>query len=229
MEALYDDQIQLSQKEWKDLVENELDDGSPNGKLIWCMARVANCIRRRRAALALTGGAVGVLSAVDTEVNLMVMEFEPTLQTLQERYEKHRVNMDSLVSTPTAQQRLQHAHSLQAYGLSLSVALLIRLLLHSQDKSVTSNLQDVARYVADILRLSHEVAPYKPLGAMAMTICLYVAWIGASEIGEADHVEDLLTRYQVDVMPAGTPIQRMEMQKLKARMTLARPNVGELI
>jgi len=50
-EALVNPRIRLSPEEWKTLVESELDEGTPEGQMMRCLAKAPDIMQRGRASL----------------------------------------------------------------------------------------------------------------------------------------------------------------------------------
>ena len=222
VEALWDDQIQFSQQEWRDLVENDLDDGTVNGKLLWCMARMANCVQRRRAAFASTSASHAALSRIDREVVDLQREFEPTLEALRQRYQElPTTSIPGLPPSIDVRELLQ-SYASRLYCLGIAIALFLQLLLKSQKDGDDSHDAVITEHVTEILQLSEEVAAYKPLGAMSMILCLCIACMGASGMDEENAAMATLFRYQKDIIPTRAPVDRGSLQEIKTHLTLIR-------
>lgn len=219
-EALYDDHIQLSLQEWKDLVENPLNDGTDTGKLVWCMARTASCLQRRRAALKPENFDRSALFSIKEELSTLALEVDPVLQALRQQYEDCGAVMASKLPATIDKGRFLHSYCCRAYALGLSFALLIQLLLETYSTNDTSGDDSDNVYVAEILRMCEEVAIYKPLGAMSMIACLCIACMGAGNSGQSKMVVDTLVCYRQDIIRSGSPIDAKALEEVKSHMTL---------
>lgn len=117
-EALFNDRICLSRKEWSILVENELDGSTPEGRMMRCLACLPDLMQRGRIALR-TRSSVQMLIA---EARHQYHTLKAILSELHDRL--NAVQEPSKDGGPQALARSMrlHAHYQRTYGLALSFA-----------------------------------------------------------------------------------------------------------
>lgn len=193
-EALVNPRIQFSPRQWKILVGNQLDEGTPEGRMMRCLAKAPDLMQRGRASLR---GFVG-LEVLISETRLEYRILKGILGEMEARYNSVNTVQDhgfSLLSSLPVQ---IHAHYQRMYGLALAICLIFNCICKAIDPNGFDLNIDSERYSKEVLQLAEEAAIYRPLGASYILLCLLAAWCGSSDKKTRKLVEVAYVDYRSD-------------------------------
>ncbi|KAJ6095721.1 transcriptional regulator family: Fungal Specific TF [Penicillium sp. IBT 16267x] len=183
-EGLFNDRINLTQKEWNNLVTSEFDENTPEGRLLGCLARGPDMMRRGRQAL-----------QAGTDFTLVHAEILTSYQTCHENLLELKIravendisSLDMTSFSKSAEKSVRdffYAHYQRSYGIGLVVTLFFNCMLGAlvmndgEDDTVSS---DATELVEEVLALAERSVIYRPVGAAYLLICLAAAWAATSD------------------------------------------------
>ncbi|KAL8677132.1 MAG: hypothetical protein Q9186_006407 [Xanthomendoza sp. 1 TL-2023] len=113
-----------------------------------------------------------------------------------------------------------HAHYLRSLGLAMATGIILNCVLSGLEGTTDWIREESSSWSEEITHLSHLATEYRPLGSMAMILCLRIAWMGAVSPGAKREIEDLLFDY--DKACLGSPAQSLscDMTRAMRRFTL---------
>ncbi|KAL2831299.1 hypothetical protein BJY01DRAFT_226708 [Aspergillus pseudoustus] len=168
-EGLFNPNIQFSAEEWKELVENELDTGTPEGKMLANLARVPEILNRVRTN---TNGLVGLLKIqidmkeIYTKTRAICDEFATELAAIEANKSANPLGLPPM---------MLHAHIQRMYGLCITITLYMNYTL-TAIRTVDHSLATDATFLAfEILDIAEKAAKYRPFGAAYVTMGLVAA------------------------------------------------------
>ena len=123
-QALLSDNIRLSSWEWEQIVENDLDGSSYEGRMMECLARVPDLMQRGRNALEL-GDSVHELR---DEAKCVSQAMKLVLEDLRVRF----MNQKADKASPLVAARL-HCHYQRTYALALAISIILNCVLGALD------------------------------------------------------------------------------------------------
>jgi hypothetical protein len=85
-----------------------------------------------------------------------------------------------------------------AHGMLLTIALGCNSILSAIRPWDTSLVDDNARFCDEVLMLSEQVSPYRPLGASHLPMCLVAAYLAVADPVKRETLHSLLVDYQDD-------------------------------
>ena len=194
------DRIQFSSHEWKLL--NEQYPGPPNlpdGEWFDCIAAIPDLLQRSKAALRLFQPPSLHLLKLEFETGSLLTECKRLIIVLRERLQ----NYDPLSISASLRDHI-HAHYLRSVGLALGTGIILNCILSGLEGRVETKNEESSLWSEEIVSLSQIAKKYRPLGAMAMLICLRMAWLGAADPDAREEVEALLHDYDT-VCLGGVP------------------------
>lgn len=89
-----------------------------------------------------------------------------------------------------------------AHGMLLTITLGCNTILSALHPWDTSLADENARFCDDVLLLSQQVAPYRPLGASHLPLCLVAAYLAVVDPVQRETLHSLLVDYQGDLAGA---------------------------
>lgn len=215
-EALFNDRIRLSRKEWSILVENKLDGSTCEGRMMRCLARVPDLMQRGRIALR-TKSSVQLLIAEARHLyhilKAILIELHDPLNAVQE---------PSNDGGPQAAARSMklHAHYQRTYGLGLAICMFFNCILNALDLNDTVLEMESTHFCRDSLKLADQASRYRPLGASFVMLCLVGAWCGSRDEATRATVESTLVDYGMDYPGAYTGTLKVELEYTSQRLRL---------
>jgi hypothetical protein len=88
------------------------------------------------------------------------------------------------------------------HGMLLAITLGYNVILSALHPWDSSLAEDNARLCDDVLMLSEQVSPYRPLGASHLPLCLVAAYLGVTDPAKRERLHGLLVDYQEDISGA---------------------------
>ena len=186
-EALWNDNIQLSQQEWRDLVLSKLDNSSNVTAWLTYLATVPDL--RRRCMYAMR------YASLDSNSSLTDLALE-TKSTL----EKCSINIIELRERLDGISGLHYVDRLRSLSMALFTGIIFSCMYHALSCRPLSSDSDAAHWSREMLELAYIAVQYRPLGSMTMIVCLEVAWLGAADEDVRREIKILLAEYHRECM-----------------------------
>ena len=117
---------------------------------------------------------------------------------------------------------LLHTIHLRLLGMALLTGIIFSCMYHVLLCRPLSSDSDAAQWSREILELAHIAAKYRPLGAMAMIVCLDLAWVGAADDDVRREIKILLAEYHRECMGQISETEFTEGLEFTARRFLLR-------
>lgn len=200
-EGLFNDRINLTQKEWDDLVTSEFDENSPEGRILGCLAHGPDLMRRGRQVLQ----AGTDVTFVRAEILTLYQTCKENLLELKTRAIDNDVSsVDMTNFSKTAEKSVRdffYAHYQRTYGIGLVVTLCFNcmlgaLVMNDDEDDIVST--DATELAEEVLALAERSAIYRPVGAGYLLICLAAAWAATSDPLLKAKVKLVLNDYRED-------------------------------
>ncbi|KAI4190150.1 MAG: hypothetical protein LQ346_004974 [Caloplaca aetnensis] len=215
-DALLTDKIQFSSREWKSFIGKGLDpSNSSDGQWLNCIAAMPDLLQRSKAALKLCKPPSLQTLSLELETRSLLQELKPTIITLRERLQAYDPN-----STPAELRDHLHAHYLRSLGLAISTGIALNCVLSGLEGTTAEICEESSLWSDEIFDLSKIAAKYRPLGAMAMLICLKFAWMGAATVESRARIEALLIDYSLACVGTAQEVGYCDLTWMKKRFTL---------
>ena len=213
--------VDFTPRQWTDLVESNLDDGTPEGAMMSCLAKIPDLIRRGRLAKTDQDPNSNILRSVIKDVQSLDANFAVSLETLRHRF---RTTADSpmsrILATVFGTEAVPSLY-LRTYSLGLATEIVIALLLYAliADKGDISKRLEQASY--QMIALADEAAQWLPLGAMSMIPCIGIAWIGARDVSTRHALQSRWLYYERAIGHACDPSEGMQrLERGQQRLSL---------
>jgi hypothetical protein len=187
------DKIHFSSKEWKILVENELDGSYPEGRMMCCLARLPDIIQRGKKMLRRKCQDPNLLQEARSNYQKMMAILEEFLC--------RKVEMQKKIETEhirASHARMIDAHYQRTYALGLSVSIMLNCVLCAIDIEDSSLLPQAEHFAKETVGLSKAASLYRPLGSSYMVLCLMAAWGGTTDHSIRLSIEKELDHYVQD-------------------------------
>ena len=224
-EALLNDRIHFTRKEWDNLVANRLGGSDLDGKVIVYISRLPDLIERGREALYGEGSPTSDLENLREEIRclreecrLLISDYDHRLTTFDEQQLAGRP-----IPANIKGHLWVHYQRIQALGLALGV--MINCILSALDPHDVSLRKESSQLADRILEIAHAQKPYRPLGALVMIICLCLAWIGSDDEDSANNAEALLLDYELACLGPKAAHTLGDLQRIRRRFTLESEHV----
>lgn len=216
-EALINTRISFTPKEWRGIVENELDGASSEGLILRCLAHAPDLMQRGTTALREQAG----LQMLISETRHQYVILTATLSELHDRLN----SVKEFRSSPHSATSLTRAHShyQRSYGLCLAICIVFNCILKALDTNDTDLDVESMCFCEDVLGLAEEAAMYRPLGASYITLCLMAAWCGSRDDATRVTVERILIDYRMDFPGALIEGYKVELEHTSQRLSLLDP------
>jgi hypothetical protein len=178
-EGLFNPRIDLTPTEWTELVQNELDAGTPEGEMLLNLSRVRDILSRIKTN---EHGLAGLL-ILQAEMRSLYTKTRQICETF--RAELHRIEnpvQDSLPKPFGLPPTLLHALTQRFYGLAITIALYMNYALGAitRDVDVSAN----ANYFAlEMITIAENAIQYRPFGAGYVTVGLTAALMTVKDPG----------------------------------------------
>ncbi|KAI9794103.1 MAG: hypothetical protein M1833_000468 [Piccolia ochrophora] len=219
-EALLNDNIRFSQREWKHLVESGLKSDNIEADWFRYLARLPDLMHRCRRAL------YHPHMILDTSLSDLVFETESLLEDCKLNITALRDRLRTFEEDPppSAFKTLLHAHRVRILALALFTGILFSCVLSSLSGKPLRLCTETSQWSHEIYHLARVAVKYRPLGSMAMIVCLYVAWIGAASEDLREKIKTLLADYEKTCLGqiSGTELT-MNLVQTEKRFTMQEP------
>ncbi|EXJ85850.1 hypothetical protein A1O1_06219 [Capronia coronata CBS 617.96] len=182
-ESLFNDRIAFSDQEWIEMFQTSNDTLSLEGRLVQCLTRAPNLMRRAKAMLAMPDGCGRSLVDLQHEAGRLRDDLEPHLSGLRERW--HAVAVAELDTMFNSQQSiwvaLRDCHYLRSYSLGLAIAIVVNEIQLALSDDPSHILAESEQFATELVCLGQIGCRYRPLGASSLGMCLVAAELGASD------------------------------------------------
>ncbi|KAL8753175.1 MAG: hypothetical protein Q9184_005495 [Pyrenodesmia sp. 2 TL-2023] len=215
-DALLTDKIQFSSREWNSFIGKGLGpQDSPAAQWLNCIAAVPDLLQRSKAALKLCEPPSLHTLSLELETRSLLEKCTTSISTLRERLQAY-----DPISTPAELRDHLHALHLRSLGLALSTGILLNCVLSGLEGTSNEICEESSSWSDEIFHLSKLATKYRPLGAMAMGICLKFAWMGAASADARERVEALLIDYCLVCLGSTKGVQYSDLMRMKRRFML---------
>lgn len=218
-EALVNTRISFTPEEWGRLVENELDDATPEGLMIRCLARAPNLMQRGRTALREQAGLQMLISETRHQYQILTAILSGLRDRLDALPELSSGDSSQFVTGRTR----AHAHYQRTYGLGLAMCIIFNCVLTALGADDAGLDTESTRFCEDVLELADKAAVYRPLGASYITLCLMAAWCGSKDEATKAAVESALLDYQTDLPGNLEETLMAHLERIYQRLSLLEP------
>lgn len=206
-EGLFNPRIDLTPTEWIELVQNELDAGTPEGEMLLNLSRVRDILSRVKTN---EHGLAGLL-ILQAEMRSLYTKTRKICDTF--RAELHKIEnpiQDSLPNPFGLPPTLLHALTQRFYGLAITIALYMNYALGAitRDADVSAN----ANYFAlEMITIAENAIQYRPFGAGYVTVGLIAALMTVKDPGLRALLQTWFDDYRDDFnMPDLDKLQEAE-------------------
>ena len=127
------------------------------------------------------------LLPLELETRSLLDDCKGIITTLRERLQ----NYDPATKPPQLRGHV-HAHFLRSLALALSTGIVINCVLSGLEGTSDWVCEDSSTWSEEIIDLAEQATIYRPLGSMAMLICLRIAWMGAPNSNTRKEIEMLI-------------------------------------
>ena len=214
-------EVDFTQQQWKDLVESNLDDGTPEGAMMSCLAKIPNLIRRGRNAKTNLNPDSRNLESIKDDVQSLDATFAATLETLRNRLRTRAVTPISKIIANVFGSEAVHSLYLRMYALGLATEILIVSLRFALEADSTIFGERLERASHEMIALADEAAQWLPLGAMSMHPCIAIAWIGARDVNTRQALQARWFSYERIIGHASMPSEGTQsLERLQQRLAL---------
>ncbi|KAI4180389.1 MAG: hypothetical protein L6R41_007268 [Letrouitia leprolyta] len=192
-EALLTDKIRFSSHEWKLFnTQDPKAQAHPEGQWFECIAVVPDLIQRCRAAVKLHEPPSLHLLSLELETRSLLDKCTSIITVLRERLEQY----DPKIISAVLRNHL-HAHYLRSLGLALGTGIALNCIISGLEGTSDCTPNESSSWSEEIVDLSETAKKYRPLGAMAMILCLRFACLGAADAAAQERLRTLLYDYEL--------------------------------
>lgn len=195
------------------LVENRLEDGSIDARWLKYLAAVPDLLQRCRSAIQQTS------IFPDASMKTLALEADSLLQRCSTNITQLRERLRAFEKDPqpVGMKSILHAQHLRLLSLALFTGIILGCIHRSLTLELLHADSDVAQWSRELFHLANIAVQYRPLGSMAMIICLQVAWIGAADENTREDIRVLLTDYHKTFLGQTSDIELLEELKSTER------------
>jgi hypothetical protein len=211
--ALLSDKIHLSSWDWKNIVENELDGVSCEGRMMRCLARVPDLMQRGRDAM--EGG--GSILELRDESRSLYHTMKAVLRDLHDRFMNQTANG---ASQPAIVAVKLDAHYQRSYALGLAITIILNCVLSGFDAQDISLGKESTHFSREIIVLADQAAIYRPIAASYISLCAIAAWGGATDDATKAEAKNVLVDYLLDFSYAKVVVPAAELERIFRRLRL---------
>lgn len=172
-------------------------------------------MQRSKAALILHDPPSLHLLGLELETRSLLEDCNPIITTLRERLQAYDPS-----SKPGELRDHIHAHYLRSLGLALGTGIVLNCVLGGLEGTSDCICEASSLWSEEIIHLSQAATKYRPLGSMAMLLCLRIAWMGATSDDAKERIEALLHDYTIACLGIPTEGQRAGLTRGMRRFTL---------
>ncbi|KAL2826428.1 hypothetical protein BDW59DRAFT_145166 [Aspergillus cavernicola] len=206
-EGIFNPNIDLSPQEWKELVDNELDAGNPEGDMLHALSQIPDLLRRTR-------------NNCDGLPGLLSLQAE-----MKGYYDKTRGVCDQFASELIAAETpgnegafnpygmppvMLHAHCQRMYGIAITLALIMNYTLVAMRTNDPSLAPDATYLALEMLSLAENAIIYRPFGACYVPLGLQAAWAAVNNQPMRALIEVWIADYQQDFNLPGVDHRQLE-------------------
>ena len=173
--------VNFSPRQWEEIVESDLDDGTLEGATMSCLAKIPDLIRRGRHAKAYHNLDLDSLGLVKCDLQSLDVKFAAVLEALRQRLHTRAVTPTSQIIARIFGPEAVHSIYLRMYSLGIATEILIVSLLVELDSTLGFLTERLERASHEMIDLADEATQWLPLGAMSMVPCIEIAWSGAQQ------------------------------------------------
>ncbi|KAL4750565.1 hypothetical protein BDW72DRAFT_203832 [Aspergillus terricola var. indicus] len=206
-EGLFNPRIDLTPTEWTELVQNELDAGTPEGEMLLNLSRVRDILSRVKTN---EHGLAGLL-ILQAEMRSLYTKSRKICDVF--RAHLHEIENPAQNGPPNPyglSPVLLHALTQRFYGLSITIALYMNYALEAitMDSNVTAD----ANYLAlEMITIAEDAIRYRPFGAGYVTMGLIAALMTVKDPGLRTLLQAWFDDYRGDFnMPDLDKLQEAE-------------------
>lgn len=203
-EAMYNEKIVLSQREWKLLVQNRLDSPDPTIRnMMYSWSQIPDFIFRERAVRnegsADQDLAADVKQTYDT-MKESVKSFKDRMRVVEKQLHDGQI---SLVDSTTIIVTLE-----RVIALAFTITIVVGCILDTVAPPELDRSAELEVYAQEILALSKRAHRFRPIGGGYMAVCLPIAWIGTKQPSVRASLKDEYFKFMED-MRHGQDFQAM--------------------
>lgn len=181
-EALWNDNIQLSQQEWRDLVLSKLENSSNITAWLTYLATVPDLRRRCMYAM----------QYASTYSSPILADLAFEIKSTLERCNIHIIELRERLNGMSG---LLYVDRVRLLSMALFTGIIFSCMYHALSCRPLRSDSDAAQWSREILQLAYIAVKYQPLGSMTMIVCLEVAWLGAADVDVRREIKILLAEY----------------------------------
>ncbi|KAL9012363.1 MAG: hypothetical protein Q9173_002866 [Seirophora scorigena] len=216
-ESLLADTIHFCSEDWK-LINAQSPETVelPEEQWFSCIAAVPDLLQRSRAALKRHGTPSLHLLGYELETRSLLDVCKPVITTLRQRL------LDYDPSKQPAELRSHlHAHYLRSLALALGTGIILNCMVSGLEGTRDDWVcEESSLWSQEIVLLALRAAQYRPLGSMALELCLRFAWMGAASAEAREGVVALLAEYDEACLGGPTDYECNDLTRLMKRFTL---------
>ena len=195
---MFNDRIDLSAEEWKDLVYSELDSTLPDGRILQYLAQAPTLLRRARRTLQ----AGQDTTALCREIMSIYQACKRLLDEMKSRSVDHDLANLGLYNadkrTRDFTRDILTAHNNRTYGIGLTIVFFLHYILSGLGAHDDTTIFDADDYANEALDLAELSAIYRPLSAGYMIFCLQAAWTAATDLEKRNRLIVAYADFQSD-------------------------------
>ena len=208
-EALWNDNIQLSQREWRDLVLSKLDNSTVVTAWLTYLATVPDLRRRCMYAMRYAS------TMSSPSLTELALETKKTLERCGTDIIELRERLNGMTGS-------LYVDRLRSLSMALFTGIIFSCMYHALSCRPLSSDSEVAQWSREMLQLAYVAIKYRPLGSMTMIFCLEVAWVGAADELVRGEIKARLLEYHRECMGQLTEAELTESLGFTARRFLLR-------
>lgn len=228
VEALCNAKISFTPKQWKKIVENELDGSTCEGVVMSCLAKAPDLIERGTIALREGADLEGLITEANCQY-VILKELLGDLYTILLSLEKVSAESRSPKTGYGFCRPLPkiYAYHQRLYGFALTFCMVFNCILKALDSNNAELDMEAADYCNIALDLAEQANMYRPLGSSWAILSLLGAWCCSRDDSTDAVVEGVLADYVLDFpghFPETPGKLRADLQFLYRRLSLQGPS-----
>ena len=206
-EGLFNERIKLSPTEWDELITNEYDSHTPEGRILRNLSKGPNLMHQGREIINTASDPTPLYN----EIHSIYQSCQKDLSELRTQATNNDILTTNLQGVPRHSQKFVseffYAHYQRTYGIGLVVTLFFNCMLGALGShgdmvngygcsDVIEN--DAAYFAEEVLALAERSEIYRPIGAGYLLICLSAAWAATNDPFLKARVMVVLNDYHSD-------------------------------
>ncbi|KAL4781106.1 hypothetical protein BJX76DRAFT_336100 [Aspergillus varians] len=194
-EGLFNPHINLTQEEWKELVQNDLDANTPEGEMLTNLSQIPSILDRVKNN---PNGLAGLLilqaemKSLYSRTRKVCDLFGAQLNDIENPSQNKPPNPFSL--SPT----MLHAHIQRLYGLAITISLYMNYTLVALRTNDPDLSTDATFLAFEIINIAENALKYRPFGAAYVTVGLVAALMAVDDPSLQTLLEFWMDDYSVD-------------------------------